>query len=108
MCSSQPLTDYQMILPGDFFLPFGGKLDEENRWVQLAKLVPWATAEQKYGQFFKDTLRGRQTISLRMGLGALLIQERMQLTDRETLASISENPYSGSRLTTASRDSAGP
>lgn len=28
-----------------------------------------------------------------MGLGALIIQERMQLTDRETLESISENPY---------------
>ena len=85
--------DNQLILPGDFFLPFGGKLDEENRWVQLAQLVPWVAAEQKYGRFFKDTFRGQQTISLRMGLGALIIQERMQLTDRETLASISENPY---------------
>lgn len=28
-----------------------------------------------------------------MGLGALIIQERMQLTDREILESISENPY---------------
>lgn len=83
----------QLIMPGDFFLPFGGKLDEENRWVQLARLVPWAEAEKKYGQFFKDTFRGQQTISLRMGLGALIIQERMQLTDRETLESISENPY---------------
>lgn len=85
--------DNQLILPGDFFLPFGGKLDEKNRWVQLAQLVPWAAAEQKYGRFFKDTFRGQQTISLRMGLGALIIQERMQLSDRETLASISENPY---------------
>jgi hypothetical protein len=85
--------DNQLILPGDFFLPFGGKLDKENRWVQLAQLVPWAAAEQKYGRFFKDTFRGQQTISLRMGLGALIIQERMQLSDRETLASISENPY---------------
>ncbi|NTZ20804.1 IS5 family transposase [Paenibacillus sp. JMULE4] len=83
----------QMILPDDFFLPFGGKLDKENRWVQLAKLVPWAHAEKNYGQFFKDTFRGQHTLSLRMGLGALIIQERMQLTDRETLASISENPY---------------
>jgi hypothetical protein len=83
----------QLIMPGDFFLPFGGKLDEENRWVQLARLVPWAEAEKKYGQFFKDTFRGQQTLSLRMGLGALIIQERMQLTDRETLESISENPY---------------
>lgn len=85
--------DNQLILPGDFFLPFGGKLDEDNRWVQLARLVPWAEAEKKYGQFFKDSFRGQQTISLRMGLGALIIQERMQLTDRETLESISENPY---------------
>lgn len=85
----------QMILLGDFFLPFGGKLDKENRWVQLAQLVPWAEAEKRYddGDFFKDTLRGQQTISLRMGLGALIIQERMQLSDRETLESISENPY---------------
>lgn len=83
----------QLIMPGDFFLPFGGKLNEENRWVQLARLVPWVEAEKKYGQFFNDTLRGQQTISLRMGLGALIIQERMQLTDRETLESISENSY---------------
>ncbi|MGG1614868.1 IS5 family transposase [Paenibacillus sp. FSL K6-2441] len=83
----------QMILPDDFFLPFGGKLDKENRWVQLAGLIPWAHAEKNYGKFFKDTFRGQHTLSLRMGLGALIIQERMQLTDRETLASISENPY---------------
>lgn len=83
----------QLILPGDFFLPFGGKLDEENRWVQLARLVPWSEAEKKYGSYFKDTFQGQQTLSLRMGLGALIIQERMQLTDRETLESISENPY---------------
>lgn len=83
----------QIILPGEFFLPFGGKLDEENRWVQLAQLVPWAYAEKKYSQCFKDTFRGQQTIPLRTGLGALLIQERMQLTDRETVESIRENPY---------------
>ncbi len=30
----------QQILPGEFFLPFGGKLRENNRWVQLAHLIP--------------------------------------------------------------------
>jgi IS5 family transposase len=83
----------QLILPDDFFLPFGGKLDKENRWVKLAALVPWAHAEKNYGAFFKDTFRGQHTLSLRKGLGALIIQERMQLTDRETVESISENPY---------------
>lgn len=83
----------QMILPDDFFLPFGGKLDKENRWVQLAALVPWTHAEKQYGQHFKKSFRGQHMISLRKGLGALIIQERMQLTDRETVESISENPY---------------
>jgi len=83
----------QLILPGDFFLPFGGKLNENNRWVQLVKLVPWEHAEKNYGRFFKNTFRGQRTLSLRMGLGALIIQERMQLTDRETVESITENPY---------------
>ena len=83
----------QLLLPGDFFLPFGGKLDEQNRWVQLARLVPWAKAEEQYGSYFADTLRGQQAISLRKGLGALIIQGRMQLSDRETVESISENPY---------------
>ena len=25
----------------DFFLPFGGKLDANNRWVKLAEDTPW-------------------------------------------------------------------
>jgi len=50
--------------------------------------VPWAAAEQTV---VSSTFRGQQTISLRMGLGKLINQERMQLiTNRETLASISE------------------
>jgi hypothetical protein len=26
----------------DFFLPFGGKLSGDNRWIKLAELLPWA------------------------------------------------------------------
>jgi len=25
----------------DFYLPFGGKLISDNRWVKLSKLIPW-------------------------------------------------------------------
>ena len=32
----------------DFYLPFSGQLDPENRWVKLAKLVPWGLAEEIY------------------------------------------------------------
>lgn len=35
------MTEQQLILPDDFFLPFGGQLNKNNRWVQLAALIPW-------------------------------------------------------------------
>jgi hypothetical protein len=25
----------------DFFLPFGGKLRKDNRWVRMAAMMPW-------------------------------------------------------------------
>jgi|GEM_PF-7067383 len=28
------------MLPDEFFLPFGGKLNPNNRWCQLAAIVP--------------------------------------------------------------------
>jgi len=30
-----------------FYLPFGGHLYSDNRWVQLAKLIPWNEIEKK-------------------------------------------------------------
>ncbi|MFZ4526674.1 MAG: hypothetical protein ACOYOE_14385, partial [Chlorobium sp.] len=36
----------QLTLVDDFYLPFGGKLDAENRWVKLANTVPWFAAEE--------------------------------------------------------------
>ena len=33
-------NERQTILPGDFFLPFGGKLNPKNRWCRLAKIIP--------------------------------------------------------------------
>jgi len=29
----------------DFFLPFGGKLSGDNRWIKLAELIPWDELE---------------------------------------------------------------
>lgn len=83
----------QLLLPGDFFLPFGGKLSEDNRWVKLAQIVPWAVAEKKYAKSFRNSFSGQKAVSIRMALGALIIQERLQLSDRDTVEQISENPY---------------
>ena len=37
----------QMKLEG-FFLPFGGHLSSENRWVRMAKLMPWELIKDLY------------------------------------------------------------
>ena len=76
----------------DFYLPFSGHLDPENRWVQLARLVPWPLAEDIYVASLCED-EGAPIVSPRIALGALLIKERLGLTDRETVEAIQENPY---------------
>lgn len=68
-------------------------MNKDNRWVQLAAMIPWWRAEEKYAKSFKQSMRGQVPLSVRMALGALYIQERMQLDDRETVQQITENPY---------------
>lgn len=76
----------------NFYLPFGGKLRSDNRWVILSGQIPWQRVEQEYGQLFCDD-NGSPAISARIALGALIIKERLGLSDRETVEQIKENPY---------------
>ena len=32
----------------NFYLPFGGKLNPENRWVKLASIIPWDEIQTVY------------------------------------------------------------
>jgi hypothetical protein len=76
----------------DFILPFSGSLDAENRWVKLAKIIPWDQLEQEYAFMFPSD-RGNVAKPVRMALGSLIIQARCGYTDRETVQQITENPY---------------
>lgn len=76
----------------DFILPFSGKLNNENRWVQLANLIPWDEFEKEYAFMFPSD-RGNVAKPVRMALGILIIQARCGYTDRETIHQITENPY---------------
>lgn len=76
----------------DFYLPFSGQLDPANRWLALARLVPWELAEELYHQGLCEDF-GQPIVPARTALGALLIKERLGLTDRETVEAIRENPY---------------
>jgi hypothetical protein len=77
----------------DFYLPFGGALDEENRWVILSKIVPWGELEKKYLEKLSDSGLGAPAKSLSMALGSLIIKEKLQISDREVVEQIKENPY---------------
>jgi IS5 family transposase len=82
----------QTVLPlFEFKHPFGGALDGENRWVKIASLIPWDEVEADYCRNFGDT--GNDAYPARMALGALIIKERLKITDEETVAQIRENPY---------------
>ncbi|MFT8389945.1 MAG: IS5 family transposase [Sporolactobacillus sp.] len=86
--------EHQMILPEDFFLPFGGTLNKEDRWVKLAQIIPWWKVEEHYAATFKKaTAKGTQPFSAHLALGALIIQQRQGISDRETVLQITENPY---------------
>jgi hypothetical protein len=76
----------------DFYLPFGGELSGENRWVILAERIPWQQIEQNYSKLFSND-EGCPAKAARVGFGALVIKERLGTTDRETVEQIRENPY---------------
>lgn len=77
----------------DFYLPFGGKLQTTNRWVKLAAMMPWSVVESCYSDSLAGTGMGSPARSGRIAYGALVIKERLGLTDEETVEQIRENPY---------------
>ena len=80
----------------DFYMPFGGKLDPENRWIQLSGIVPWDVVNSCYriglNQPNPDG-KGAPALPSRVAFGALIIKERLGCTDEETVEQITENPY---------------
>ena len=77
----------------DFYLPFGGKLSNTNRWVELARIMPWELIEKCYAQSLSGSGQGAPAMSGRMAYGALIIKERLGVTDAESVLQIQENPY---------------
>ena len=77
----------------NFYLPFGGKLSGKNRWVKLAGFVPWKEVEQCYRRGLSGSAVGAPAKAARIAFGALIIKERLGVTDEETVDQIAENPY---------------
>ncbi len=86
-CSSPGQLSFQ-----DVYLPFGDHLCGDNRWVKLAEFIPWDDLEDHYADQL-DAQLGTPAKPFRVALGSLIIQQRLGISDRETVEPIRENPY---------------
>lgn len=77
----------------EFSLPFEGQLSPDNKWIKLARLIPWEQFEESYQENFSDSGVGNPALSVRMALAALIIKEDLGLSDRDCVEQITENPY---------------
>ena len=71
--------------------PFGGKLDENNRWIKIAKLIPWEDLERSYATHFSD--RGRPAKESRLVVGMFLLKHMSCKSDEQIVLELLENPY---------------
>jgi hypothetical protein len=76
----------------NFHLPFGGQLDGENRWVILAKQIPWQRIEQEYSAIFSQD-EGCPAKAARVGFGALIIKERLGVAEELGCQCYFAKPY---------------
>ena len=53
----------------------------------MAELIPWSEFEAEYAKNF-PTEKGAPAKSFRMALGALIIKEKLGISDRETVEQI--------------------
>ena len=86
------MSEKQLTIDG-FETPFSKQLSATNRWVILAKQIPWDELASIYQKNFKTKSTGRPGISPRVAIGSIIIKHMCNLDDRETVAQISENMY---------------
>jgi len=71
--------------------PFGGRLDQNNRWLRIAELIPWAELEEQYAKHFSDV--GRPAKDAQLVIGLLLLKHMTGLSDEGVVKEVLENPY---------------
>ena len=91
-CQMYRREDKKQLTMDAFMLPFGGHLSGENRWVKMAKLMPWDVIEEEYAKNMCEE-SGRESIPARIAYGAMHIKEQENLSDERTVEYLQENPY---------------
>lgn len=73
-------------------MPYGGKLNEDNRWLKLRELVPWEELEEEYSKYFSSNM-GRPGLDGQLVVGVICIKHMMKLSDETVVEAVLENPY---------------
>lgn len=76
----------------DFLIPQGKRLNPKNRWIRLARIIPWDELSTVYSKKMSQKM-GRKGIHPRIVIGALIIKHMKSLSDEETIEDIRENAY---------------
>ena len=76
-----------------FESPFTKYLDPGNRWVKLAKQIPWDKIANVYQRQLNNSITGAGGINPRVAIGAMFIKHMCDLSDREVVQQIQENVY---------------
>ena len=86
-------THIRQLALNDLNQPIGLTIDPKNRWVRLAAMIPWEKYEHKYARIFMGSKVGNVAKPFRMALGSLIIQQKLNFSDRELVEEITEKPY---------------
>jgi len=76
----------------EFKNSFEVELQDNNRWIKLAELLPWDEFAEIYRGSFHVRF-GAPSVDARIVIGALIIKHKLKLDDRGTIEMIRENPY---------------
>jgi len=76
----------------DFMTLNGRGLRSDNRWVKLAKVVPWSDLTAAYNAVMNFNV-GRPGKPARLVVGAMIIKHKLNYSDEETVLQIQENQY---------------
>jgi IS5 family transposase len=88
-----PYVSPKHLVLEEFESPFDRRLNPMNKWVKLAKLIPWDYLCNIHRKVFKVKATGRPDLNPRIVIGAIIIKHLCNLDDMETVDQISENVY---------------
>ena len=72
-------------------MPFGGQLEQENRWLKIKGMIPWGELESEYAKYF--SWKGRPGLDGRLVIGLFLLKHMSGKSDREVIWELQENVY---------------